>query len=319
MPESAFTVRPIRVPQDFAPVAEILNLVQDWPTTPADLERRERNREAKYHHAAFVAQVLEAGLPRVVGRVVVEHDSFSFEEGKFWFGIAVHPDYQRRGIGTALWQAGLQHLAPLEPRKLVNMVQSDSASGLGMLSKYGFQQTWERVESRLDPKSVDFRLYADLDATLEQSGVQIATLAELTRPDSLERLYALDVELMGDVPFGTSVTMPSFEQWHKEFTSDPRVRLDAVWVAYTGDEWLGFSSLDQHPTHFVIGMTGVKRAYRGRGIAKRLKLEGVKYALAHGGFEIRTYNDHVNQAMLEMNTNMGFKRYRSMLRFEKLL
>ena len=187
------------------------------------------------------------------------------------------------------------------------------------MGQLGFQQTWERVESRLEPSAVDFGAYADLDASLEAQGIEIRSLESLDDPDAMQKLYDLDMELLGDVPFGQAVTPPNFGQWHKQTSGDPRWDPATIWLAVKDGEWLAMSSLERLPDFFVIGMTGVKREHRGLGLAKRLKLEGVRYALLHGGAEIRTYNDHVNEAMLGMNASMGFQRFRSRLRFEKLL
>ncbi len=319
MTDPQLEIRPIRTPDDFPAVAEIANTVYDWETTPDDLTREEQNREAKYHHQEFVAEVLDGLQRRVVGTVQVGHDRFSHEAGKFRVNVMVHPDFQGRGIGTALWQTAENVLADLHPKKLVNMTNSDAERGLRMLGRLGFQQVWERIESRLDPKTVDLSAYADLDASLKTQGIQIATLASLGEEDRLRKLYELDKGLMGDVPFGQAVTFPEFEQWLKETSSDPRFDPSLIWIALKDGEWIALSSLEKLGDFFVIGMTGVKKEYRGLGLAKRLKLEGVRHALSQGGLEIRTFNDHVNEAMLNMNYSMGFKRFRSRLRFEKLL
>jgi mycothiol synthase len=279
----------------------------------------EATRDPQYHHAAFVAELLDGGVKRVVGAADTGHDHFAHEDGKFRVSIMVDPDFEARGIGGALWQTVWNHLAALSPKKLINMTNSDSARGVGMLAYLGFQQTWERVESRLEPSAVDFRAYADLDAMLEAEGIEIRSLEALTDPDGMRKLYDLDMELLGDVPFGQATTPPSFERWYEQTSGDPRWNPATVWLAVKNGEWVAMSSLERLPDFFVIGMTGVKRAYRGLGLAKRLKLEGVRYALSHGGLEIRTYNDHVNTAMLGMNTRMGFQRFRSRLRFEKVL
>jgi ribosomal protein S18 acetylase RimI-like enzyme len=312
-------IRPIRTPDDFPALADLATRIYDWHTTPEDLAREERNREPQYHHAEYVAEILEGNQKRVVGATSVGHDRFSHEDGKFRVGIMVHPDYQARGIGASLWETAWNHLSTMQPKKLVNMTRSDSERGLQMLEHRGFKQVWERVESRLDPKGVDFSQYADLDSTVETLGIRIVALSDITDEDRIRKLYDLDLELLLDVPFGQAVTPEPFEVWARNFESDPHADPRSIWIAIKDNEWIAMSSLEKNQEFFVIGMTGVKAAYRGLGLAKRLKLEGVRFALGNGGLEIRTYNDHVNTAMLEMNRSMGFERFRSMLRFEKLL
>ena len=77
--------------------------------------------------------------------------------------------------------------------------------------------------------------------------------------------------------------------------------------------------LNSSGDYLVIGTTGVLRAFRGQGLAKLLKMHGIRYALEHGDQEIRTFNDHINTAMLEMNAKLGFSRGPVELRFCKRL
>jgi mycothiol synthase len=312
-------IRPVRIPDDLPALADLSCRTQDYQVTAEDLAHYEASRDPQYHHAGFVAEILDGAVKRVVGAADMGHDHRAHEDGKFRVSIMVDPDFEARGIGGALWQTVWNHLEPMEPKKLVNMTNSDSARGLRLLAHLGFQQVWERVESRLVPSAVDFGAYAELDASVGAQGIEIRSLESLNDPDAARKLYDLDMELLVDVPFGQTVTVPSFEQWHKETSGDPRWDPATIWIAVKDGEWLAMSSLERLPDFFVIGMTGVKRASRGLGLAKRLKLEGVRHALAHGGLEIRTYNDHVNLAMLQMNTGMGFQRFRSRLRFEKTL
>jgi ribosomal protein S18 acetylase RimI-like enzyme len=317
-------IRPLRAPDDYPALSEMMRLLFDWHVTPEQIALENANREARFHHAEFVAEVLHSSVHgglerRVVGGVEIGHVQHSHEEGKYRVSIMVHPDFQGRGIGGALWETAWNHLQTLDAKKLVNMTDSDSPRGLAMLEHRGFKQVWERIESRLDTRTVDLTVLEGLDARLEAQGIRIVSLAALNDPDQWRKLYDLDHALMLDVPFGQAVTFPSFEQWHKETSSDPQFDPAMVWIAVKEGAWIGFTSLETQPAFFVIGMTGVLPPFRGLGIAKRLKLEGVRYARGHGGLEIRTYNDSVNTAMLEMNWQMGFKRFRSKLRFERVL
>lgn len=48
----------------------------------------------------------------------------------------------------------------------------------------------------------------------------------------------------------------------------------------------------------MTDMTGVLPTYRGKGVATLLKLSGIRYAQAHGNYELRVTNDSVNTAMV---------------------
>jgi mycothiol synthase len=238
---------------------------------------------------------------------------------KKFVAIDVHKHFWRRGIARELIVVAQNQLQNLgDATKLQTMIDSDQAGALYLMHQLGFVQVWERIESRLLPKDVDLTASAALDSSLQAAGIQIRSLAEYDLETVLPTLYALDCELLADVPFGQPSTITPFEPWRNEFLENDENDPTTIWLAVKNDQWIGCSSLIRQTGFFMIGMTGVKREYRGLGIAKRLKLEGVRYALP-SGLEIRTFNDHSNAAMLGMNQQMGFVPFRSKLRFEKLL
>jgi predicted GNAT superfamily acetyltransferase len=79
-----------------------------------------------------------------------------------------------------------------------------------------------------------------------------------------------------------------------------------------------FAALDD-PTFLWQGLTGVRRASRGKGIAMALKLRTVRYALDRGVEHIKTWNDQYNRPMLAINEAMGFERQPAWITYEKEL
>jgi predicted GNAT superfamily acetyltransferase len=66
-------------------------------------------------------------------------------------------------------------------------------------------------------------------------------------------------------------------------------------------------------------MTGVRREYRGRGIAMTLKLGVIDFARRNGYNMIKTWNHSDNAPMLAVNARLGFKREVGWLSMEKNL
>ena len=77
-----------------------------------------------------------------------------------------------------------------------------------------------------------------------------------------------------------------------------------------------FAALDD-PSFLWQGLTGVRRAARGRGIAMALKLRTVRYALDRGVEHIKTWNDQYNRPMLAINEALGFERQPAWITYEK--
>ena len=67
------------------------------------------------------------------------------------------------------------------------------------------------------------------------------------------------------------------------------------------------------------GFTAVDRDYRAKGIARALKIRGVKLALDRGYHEIRTWNNTRNRPMLRINEAMGFAKQPVWIEFAKQL
>lgn len=326
-------IRPIHKPADFPRIAEIATLVEpQWPLTPEMLEHWDKNHDPKYYRAEFVAVMplsRQAELEgQIVGMASIGHDRWAHEEGKFVFGIQVHPDYRLRGIGQALYDHLMEHIAPMNPALLQTGTLESRPQAIRFLEDRGFVETWRRYESWLETRDFDFSPYAHIEEQVRAAGLEIKSLAELEDdPQRYRKLWELDWLLFQDVPMGVKFVKRELEQWIKDEMEDPHFKPEACFIALdprrddplTGS-YVGYSQLTRNPAGFWgINMTGVLREYRGQGLAKALKLRGMRYVQEHAGEQIRTTNDPPNMAMLGINITLGFRRQPSWLRYQKAL
>lgn len=88
-----------------------------------------------------------------------------FQVGKSKFGcvlwVAVHPHYRRRGLATALINAGIKHLKADNARAIFASVQRRNIASLSVLEKIGFRkmgflELWRLFGWRL------FKFYIDI-------------------------------------------------------------------------------------------------------------------------------------------------------------
>ncbi|WP_412028222.1 GNAT family N-acetyltransferase [Deinococcus yunweiensis] len=320
----AFELREPRVPDDYEQIAEVLTVCHpDWPVSAADLEREDRSRDPSMFHTRVLAE--QGG--KVVGVAGFSHDDRSFEEWRYWGSVSVHPDARHQGIGTALYDELMRRATARGARELRSgsSDQPKDAPGRAFLEKRGFVQAWERYESRLDTRTLEPGRLDTLLAGVQDSGVQLKSLTELAAdPERDRKLWELDWLLFQDVPMGTAFTKKTLEQWVKEELDDPHLAPELSFVAVrpgaddpvTGD-YVGYSTLGtSEPGVYYIGMTGVLRSERGRGIARALKAAAMRALQEAGGGVIKTFNDPPNVAMLGMNAALGFERTATRYRYE---
>lgn len=319
-----FTLRDPVKPDDYPQMAAVRSASQpDWPISAEELVRRDTTRNP----ALFYTQVVAEQDGRIVALGGIGHDDFSHEEWRYWGGLNVHPDARGQGIGSAIYDELLRRVQARGAREL-RVGTSDKpqdAPGRAFLERRGWTVAWERFESEINTEALELSAFDGLLQKVDSQGVQLVSLADLASdPERNRKLHELDWMLFQDVPLGTDLTKKELEQWVKEEIEDPQLRPQLSFVALdpaardplTGN-YVGYSTLGLSPGGFYfIGMTGVRREYRGRGLAKALKVAAMRALHAAGGGVIRTFNDAPNQAMLRMNEGLGFRRTATMYRYE---
>jgi len=86
-------------------------------------------------------------------------------------------------------------------------------------------------------------------------------------------------------------------------------RPEATFVAYAGDEVVGYAKLSLSLARATVPMhdiTGVKRAWRGRGIAGALKAAEIAWAKQAGYERLETQNEERNEPIRRLNERHGY-------------
>lgn len=157
-------------------------------------------------------------------------------------------------------------------------------------------------------------------ARLEPAGIRLLTLAEWNAPDRFEQLHALNELTRRDIPH----TAPILEQTLDDFMTRvkaPSMRQDRWWVALDGGKAIAMSYLHFPPVRGNVwtAYTCSHPDYRGRGIARAVKLQSLGQAVELGVPAVRTDNDSENSAMLHINETLGYQRLPGFVSFVKRL
>ncbi len=252
------------------------------------------------------------GVP--VAHAAVANDRYIDEPASWIVDVYVKESYQRRGFGHEILRTLKEWLAPIlagqrnngaEPVLLTATV--DSPAGDRFATNLGFVVRATRYVSRLDPWSVDLSRFAAIESSIAEAGVTFTTLASVLdreRDKFTHALYVLDNETMADEPDHHGATA-GFEAWRAEFIHerDPGGTI----VAVHENTPIGLTIHWDDAEEILIAATGVRREWRGRGIATALKLAGVRYARQRG-LPLRTVNSAENAPILAINQRIGFER-----------
>lgn len=216
--------------------------------------------------------------------------------------VTVLREQRRRGAGSALYEA-LSEWADERGLDVIEAVAADDdPESLAFAQRRGF------VEDRRE-KGVALRLAGVEPPRAEPpDGVEIVSWAE--RPELTRGIYEVAVEALPDVPGWEDELLEPFEDWLSHDVQGSGDRPDATFLALAGDEVVGyakFSLSEAQPTTANHDLTGVKRAWRSRGVARALKATQIAWAKANGYEELRTRNDERNAPIRMLNEEFGYR------------
>jgi GNAT superfamily N-acetyltransferase len=304
----------------FAAVDLVNSVFPEYPDTIDEWRFGDANRPAHVKTERWLAEL--DGAPVAYGNYF-QHEGM-YHPRKFGVFIAVHPAHQGRRIGAALYDEVLSAVERHGPISLRSRAREDAARSMRFLADRGYAEDMRDWESRLDVAAFDPAPYAGHAEALRAEGLRVATVAELLErdPDCRQKLWELDVELTRDVPHPEPQTPMPLEAFEKWIFNNPNFLPEGYFVALDGPDYVGSSALwrsQADPSELYTGLTGVRRAYRRRGIALALKLRDIAYAKERGVRVIKTWNESNNRGMLSINVALGFVRQPAWVNFVKKL
>ena len=293
-----------------------------WNTvglTGEDYARHDAGRNPHF----FVERVVALVDGAVVAHAQYGENAWNHRPGKYFIAIEVHPHYQRRGIGTRLYQASADALAVRHPPPtlIVATTREDQPGGLALLHKEQFTQVMRHPMSRINVQRFDAARFTEVGAKVRAAGITLHSMDELRERDPAWKRHWYDLELAinADHPMADRGAPLPFETF-AAYLDTPLVRTDSAFFALDRDgSYVGQSTLNipnAQSTTATVGMTGVVRSHRRRGIATALKVRTLQFAHATGIEWIETSNEEHNP-MLQLNLRLGFEPAAAWLDFEK--
>lgn len=237
--------------------------------------------------------------------------------------ISVEEAFRRQGAGSMLMLQLLHEAAAHDATSVRMQVAGTELAGLAFARHHGFGERYRMIHSALHVADVD-PLRAQITREQAQSqGIVISTLAaDLgSDPHCLDRLHDLVGAVIADIPGGDVSGPLSTDDFRRQYVDDPAIIPDAYFLARLGERYVGISYLRriERPGAIEQALSGVRREYRSRGIARTLKRQAIDYALQHRYESVVATNHSTNPSMLELNRSLGFVPEREEVHFERLL
>jgi GNAT superfamily N-acetyltransferase len=207
-----------------------------------------------------------------------------------------------KGVGSALlerlgrWASGLGY------GELIGEVREIDGDSIAWTQRRGYVEVGRNSRLVLELDSVE------APAVEAPTGIAITTWAE--RPDVIEDVYAVACEAYPDVPGEEDEVMQPFEQWLSMDMQGAGDRPEATFVALAGDQVAGYAKLslsNARPGVAMHDMTGVRRSWRGRGIAGALKRAEIAWAKNNGYTRLETMNEERNEPIRRLNERHGYR------------
>jgi GNAT superfamily N-acetyltransferase len=216
--------------------------------------------------------------------------------------VTVLPELRRRGVGSALYAAVSAWTIGRGLGELEAPVMDNDPESLAFAQARGFVEERRELGVVLDLSEIDPPPVEPPD------GVEIVSWAR--RPELARGLYEVACEALPDIPGSEDDAVEPFEDWLAHDMQGAGDRPDATFVAVAGDEVVGyakFSLTAAQPTTAHHDLSGVKRAWRGRGIARALKAAQINWALTNGYRELRTRNEQRNEPIRRLNAQFVYR------------
>ena len=255
-------------------------------------------REAYLEHIAAPGRAdwlaLAGGDP--VGAAFVEPHHGKVDGDTGYVSVRVLGERRRRGIGTHLFRVVSERARASGWDALYSVARDDDADTLEYLLKRGFSEVLRMQELSLDLTSADSNGGA--------AEVEVVPLTPELEPSAFDATR----EIYPDLPGEAVELTGGIDEWRRNELPGHTIR-SCTLAALAEGQVVGYATLhDAGEGVGIHGITGVRRAWRGRGVAPALKRAQIAAARSIGRRELRTTTAFQNAPMLLVNERLGYSR-----------
>ncbi|MEU4566475.1 GNAT family N-acetyltransferase [Micromonospora sp. NPDC023956] len=241
--------------------------------------------------------------------------------------LVVHPAYRRRGVGRALYEHAVRVLRGQGRKRIIATLVGPlpegpdrPAVGARFAAALGARPALGEVHRRLVVDGVDHALLDRLlaDARERATGYRTVSWQGVTPEEYVADVGYLDSRLVLDSPIGDLVLEPErvdaerVRAIERVLTARGRAAYHCGVVHEASGRlvaWTMIIVVPSVPRHADQQITIVDPAHRGHRLGLLVKIENLRYLLAHEPelHEIDTWNAADNSYMIAINEQLGFR------------
>jgi GNAT superfamily N-acetyltransferase len=273
---------------------EVYNAV--WPYDAYTMDAVRSFKSSVRDHVDFLASLDGTAVGSAIGVI------FPQRVDRVFTIVTVLAEQRRRGAGTALYGAVSAWTAERDLSEIEVPVLDNDPESLAFAQQRGFVEERRELGVVLDLAEITPPPVEPPD------GVEIVTWAE--RPELARGIYEVALEALPDIPGFEDDDIEPFEDWLAHDMQGSGDRPEATFLALAAEEVVGyakFSLTAAQPTTAHHDLTAVKRAWRGRGVARALKAAQINWAAENGYTELHTRNETRNEPIRRLNARFGYR------------
>lgn len=214
----------------------------------------------------------------------------------------VLPEHRGRGVGHALYLSASSWANDRGTTALRTYLDDDDPESLSWAERRGFEE-----RSRDAMVELDLATFNPVPVQAPPD-VEIVTWAE--RPELARGIYEVALEAWPDIPGADDERVEPFEEFLSMHMQGEGDRADGTFIAVAKGEAVGYAKFSfwaAKPDTLFHDLTGVKRAWRGRCIARALKQTQLNWAKEQGYRFLRTANEQRNEPIRRLNEQLGYR------------
>ena len=216
--------------------------------------------------------------------------------------VAVLPEHRGAGVGTQLWHTVSRWLDERRVTEVEGEVRDGDADSLAWVQRRGFAEVGRNSRLVLELDRVERPPAVD-----PPPGIEIVAWSE--HPDLATGMYEVAREAAPDIPGNEDDDIGTFDAWLSRDMQGEGDRPEATFVALADGEVVGFAKLSISGTadRAFHDLTGVRRSWRGKGIAAALKRKQIAWAKENGYARLVTFNEERNEPIRRLNERHGYR------------